>query len=585
MAKQRRFLNPNETPPPAASAPSATQMEEFRATTQELALRRLEALRLYEPLGFQQKYHASTAKELVLRKGNQIGGTLCGAVEVARAVTGRDPYGKYPAEGGMVACLGFGESHIGKTFYPALFMAGQFKIIPDAETGQWRTFRPWADADRESLAKPAPPLIPKRFVKHIAWENKSKRIFSRVDFITGWTLSAFNTSGLPSHAQGFKGTLIWIDEDTDKEGWYDEMIARLSMSQTTYGCKGYLRWTAMPHGKNEDMVKLLERAEDQDGDPNAQSVVIGATVFDNPYYPKEALADNIRIWKSAGEDVYRKRALGVLTTTSQLMYPGFNKDLHNVRKTDEPRLPVQEAYMKAMGEPPADWCLYAVIDPGHSICAVTYYCVPPPSLGDFVICYAEDYLAECDAVMFANAFEKRAKNRVFQAFIIDAHGGRIRELGSGIMPREQYSRQLKERGIQSVQTRHGFIDGCDDIEGREGVLRQWLGVRRDGTTKLLIDTEQCPNLVREIQRFKKLTARVNGAEIVTDKGNRKNTHAVETLEYAVAHGLAYVRPPVSTTGSSWLDRVLENRRSYEKRLQMRGMGRGPRHITLGPQGV
>ena len=504
MDQPRKFLRPEDQPPDRRlAAPSVSQIQDLNDTARELAGRRIESLRLYEPLPFQEAFHASTAKEVILQKGNQAGGSLTGYMEVARAVTGQDPYNKYPKENGVACCLGYGEEHIGKVIYPYLFMAGKFRIIKDLETGQWRTYRPWLERDRESETKPAPPLIPRRFIKGFAWNNKSKRIFNRCDLLNGWTIYAFNTSGMPSHAQGFTAALVHFDEDTDMDGWYDEMVARLSLSQSLYHCKGLLRWTAMPHNKNEDLVRLLERAEDEEGKVVPEAKVIKASIFDNPYYPKESLEDNCRIWRSQGEDVYRKRALGELTVNTLLMYPNFHKNFHNIMKQEEPRLDVQRLMADNNWEPPNEWTKYMVVDPGHSICAVTFWCVPPPDVGDFKICYDELYIRSATAESFGHGVAEKARNKLFQAFIIDAHGGRLTELGTGITPREQYTRELKKRGVSSVATRFGFKDGSDDIHGREFLVREWMGVRSDGTSKMLVNFDRCPNLVKEITRFKK----------------------------------------------------------------------------------
>jgi hypothetical protein len=94
-----------------------------------------------------------------------------------------------------------------------------------------------------------------------------------------------------------------------------------------------------------------------------------------------------------------------------------------------------------------------------------------------------------------------------------------------------------------VETKSGFRDGCDDIQGRETLTRSWMAIRRDGTTKMMVAVDRCPNLVREISRFHKKMVKASGADIVTDTGMRKNTHAVETMEYAAADGLKYVQPP------------------------------------------
>ena len=586
----RRFLDESDAPPDVRAqtrGPSETQVKGFQDIAKEIGNRKLEALRLYEPLPFQDAFHRCTAKEAILQKGNRAGGSLAGFVEVARAVTGQDPYDKYPKRDGVVACLGFGEPHIGKVIYPYLFMSNaSFRIIKDEVTGDWRAYKPWTDAHRAKETKPAPPLIPNRYIKTIAWNNRAKRIFDRIDLVTGWTIFAFNSSGDPNHAQGFDATLVHIDEDTDMDGWYDEMIARLSMAATKYdGCPGFLRWTAMPHAKNEDLVTLVQRAEDEASQENPSAVVIKASVFDNPYLPKAAIEQNIKIWAAQGDDVLRKRAYGELTSNSSLVYPGFNKYLHNVRKEEEPRLKVQEILAKNNWEPPADWCRYAVLDPGHNPCATTFYAVPPPSVGDHVVCYKEFYIQECDASKWAQKMATDTRGEVFQAFIIDAHGGRLRELGSGIHPREQYTSALKERGIRSVSTGHGFRDGSDNIKGRENALREWFNIRGDGTTKLLVDVERCPNFIREIGRFRKKIVKLNGRDMVDDDAVRRMCHAVETMEYAAADGLRYVQPPKSFGPTSWLKQVMAGRAHRQAKRDGKNQPAGKNTISLGPVSV
>src|SRR5688572_24699975 len=120
------------------------EKDQHKRLVAEKMRRECEALRLYEPQAFQDEFHKSTVRKLIMQKANQVGGTLCGAVEVARAVTGQDPYHKYPQRDGVVACLGYGEGHVGTVFYQKLFRAGAFEIIRDLATGKWRTYRPWA---------------------------------------------------------------------------------------------------------------------------------------------------------------------------------------------------------------------------------------------------------------------------------------------------------------------------------------------------------------------------------------------------------------------------------------------------------
>lgn len=508
-------------PPDIRLGETATkhQLQEYRATLAELAKRRIEALRLYEPSPFQERFHSCDAKEALIQAGNQVGKSMAAFAEDARAATGQDPYGKYPKENGVMVCLGMDEAHIGRVIHKYLFRAGAFRIIRDEKTHEWRSWKPWLPEDmaRKDQTKPAPPLIPRRYIKRIAWRKRAQHVFDQVELHNGWVIYAMSSKGEPG--QGFQADLVHIDEDLERPEWYDEMIARLTMRD------GKLRWSALPHAKNDAMVNLVTRAEDEAHDERPSTVVIRATVFDNPYMPATAREENIKRWKAKGDDEYRKRALGEMVIDSVLMYPTFNRDLHSVFRPSDPNWTVGKLLSATGGDPPDDWCRYMVVDPGYTVCAVTFWAVPPPEVGDHAVCYDELYMQHCTAAMFGTEVEKRAKNRRFEDFIIDAHGGRLRSIESGITPREQYSKELERRGVVCERSGSGFRDGCDNIESREEALRLCLSVRPEGTPKFLINPERCPNTVREFQRFKR---KVVGG-VVQDEGNRRMPcHAVET---------------------------------------------------------
>lgn len=194
-----------------------------------------------------------------------MGGSLTGFVEDARAATGQDPYGKYPQRDGVIVLIGYGEDHIGRVMYRYLFEPGAFDVIRDERTGEWRTYRPWAkdkiihdmlgDLHRADERRPAPPLIPARFVKNIAWEKRGIRVFKRVDLTTGWVIHAQNSGGDFGQAQGFQADLVHFDEDVATAGWVNEMTGRLMKKS------GLIRWTALPHAKTDDIMNLISEAE------------------------------------------------------------------------------------------------------------------------------------------------------------------------------------------------------------------------------------------------------------------------------------------------------------------------------------
>lgn len=534
--------------------------------------------------------------------------SLASFVEVARAATNQDPYNKYP-KNGVAVCLGYGEGHIGRVIHRYLFRYGAFNIIQDLKTGEWRTFRPWAadkevmgkfgDAGREEEIRPSPPLIPKRFIEGIAWEKRANHVFSLATLNTGWEIHAFNSQGEAEMAQGFQADLFLIDEDVATGGWYVEALGR-----TAYR-KGKIRWNALPHNKTEDLVQMAQRAEDEEGNPNATTICLRATMFDNPYYPEESKEHNAKAWKAAGEDVYRARALGEFTIDSTRMYPTFSKEVHDAinrltfieqeheRNGRQMRAKVQKVLTESGGEPPMDWCRYMVYDPGFNVGAVTFYAVPPPhEFGNFKICYDMLYLTNCTASKWGDEVELKMRNKHFQDFIIDAHGARLRELGSGVLPRRQYEMELEKRGLVCEARGSRFTSGSDDVKGREMAVRTWLEIRSGenplerGYPTLLINMDRCANLVKEILQFRKKMVKVAGKEVVSDEGNRKTAvHAVETLEYAAAHGLPYVAPPRRVAAfKTYADEIREGRKYREARRRARGQGMGDGNVNLGPRG-
>lgn len=568
---------------------SSYQQAEFRQLMLEQMRREEEALNLYRPLPFQEMFHSCPLKECIIQKGNQTGGSLCGAVELARAVTGKDPHNKYPKTDGCAAVIGYGEQHVGRVFYPILFQPGQFRVIRDEVTGRKRVWQPWvpADAAREDEAENAGPLIPPRFIKSVAWEKKAERIFSRIDFTTGWTLYALNSAGDPSQAQGFKLNFCWIDEDLANSGWYQEMFGRLSMK------KGRLRWTALPHAKNDDIINIVERGDKEaglaDDDPEKTTRVVRATIFDNPYFPPESLRDNIKAWKAEGEDVYRKRALGEFTFDSVKMYPTFSRYVHSATGTVEGAQPLQKLLAERGGEPPEGWTRYMAVDPGFQVCAALFAAVPPPAeFGEHVIIYDELYIPNATPSIFAEGAQQKIRDWPFEAFIIDAHGSKLTSLTSGINPMTAYTEALRERNLSSVQSGNSFLMGSDDVRGRETRVREWLSIPHGHTLpKLLVVLERCPKLAWEIERFKKKTHNVGGKRIPLDDGERKvHTHAVEACEYLAAHGCAYRKPPSRVVSAKTpFDNYTERKRKQQVKDKAIAKLLGRNFISLGPRGV
>ena len=530
----RKHPRPIPTPP-LADAPEAAlsthafqQMKDVQA---ELAGRRLEALRLYEPMPLQEEFHKCMVSERIVLGGNRGGKTLAVSVECARAATGQDPYGKYPEKDGNLVIVGRNWPHIGMVIYKSLFKAGAFRIIRDETTNRWRAFRPAVEEHRRKESKPAPPLIPPRMVKDFSWVLKNAHYLQRAELVNGWTIYCFSSEGEPP--QGFQADICWIDEDLGNEAWIGEMQARLADR------KGRFIWSAMPHSKNDGLLNLCERADKavESGEENPIIKKFTLRFLDNPHIDQEEKRKNIERWSNLGADELRMRAEGEFTTESTLMYPSFNPSVHMLRRHD-------------LAAIPDDWTRYVAIDPGHAVMATLFAAVPPDE--KFLLVYDELYIRNCNALIWGVQFAAKAKDQAIYAAIMDMHGGTLRDLGSGRLPHELYTEELRKRGIKFLVTGHSFIPGSDDIPARTALVRQMLHIRGDGTTKLKLWECGCPNLVREIKRYRKKTTTANGQVFVTDQPQtRGDVHAVQTLEYLCAYEPRYHAPPKQKGPDPW----------------------------------
>lgn len=540
---------PPDVPPPVDEEKATLwQQIKLRRLAAELARRRIEGLALYEPLPMQERFHACEAPERVVRGSNRAGKTLAAAIEVARAVTGQDPHHKYPEREDRAFLVGKDGKHLAQVMYRKLFRAGAFKMIRDADTALWRAFRPWDshDLDREAQAKPAGPLIPQRFIKEIAWENKKENIPNVVRLVNGWELAFFSSLGKPP--QGSDVGLVWLDEEIVDPSWYPEMSARLLDRH------GKLIWSATPQAGTDHLFDLHEKAVEQDCDDHPRVVEFVSLLDDNPHIDPEQKRLFI---EKLSEEERRVRVLGEFALSSYRVYPEFS---------------MATTHGRDWFEVPRDWTRYLVVDPGHQVCAVLFAAVPPDD--DRLYLFDELYIQNCNAELFGEQMGKRCSDYAFQAFLIDHHAGRQTEISSGKTHEQQYSEALMKYGVKSVQTGFNFLWGSDDVPAGIEAVRSLLRIREDGTTKLQVLRDKLPNFDREIKRYH--YKRVGG--VVTDMPDqRRDNHLMDCLRYLAMYRPRYVKPPRHAPVVSYALRALQAKRDRKRQKE------GSKHVSLGPK--
>lgn len=535
--------------PPEPEIMSTFQISIIHRLLVEQANRGAESLKLYEPLPVQEEFHKSRCPTELLRGSNRGGKTLPAAVEVARAVTGQDPHGKYPRRDGRCFAVGKDLDHVGQVMYRKLFRSGAFKMIRDEVSHQWRAFRRWdpKDVAREAEAKPAPPLIPKRFIKEIAWENKKENIPSIIRLTTGWELSFYSSLGKPP--QGSDLDLGWFDEEIVDPEWYPEMIARM------LDRRGRLIWSATPQAGTDQLYELHEQAAEQHGRPDARVREFVILLAENPHIREE----DKRIFASAlSEEDRRVRIGGDFALLSFKIYPEFSMLVHG---------------MKLEIVPP-HWTRYAVIDPGHQVCAVLFGAVPPPIEGNFLLLYDELYLRECSAFKFGEAMATKCQGVGFEAFYIDSHMALHTEVGIGKSVGQQYTDALRERKIASRRTGSSFLYASDDIDAGLLAVKDLLRIRSDSKPRLRVREGFLPNFEYEIKRYHR--KRLPGG-LVSDKPDaRKANHLMDDLRYFALASPRYVAAPAEVV------RVAGALKAFRDKQSRRATRDGQEGLNLGP---
>jgi hypothetical protein len=307
----------------------------------------------------------------------------------------------------------------------------------------------------------------------------------------------------------------------------------------------------MPHSKNEALIGLNERcekAEEQNNDRDIKRFVL--RFLDNPHIDSDEKRKMVERWSAIGDDVLRQRSEGEFITDSILVYPNWNPSIHGFSRDGLPN-----------GQVPADWCRYAIIDPGHAVTAVLFAAVPPDE--KTILLYDELYIRNCNAIIFGQEFARKTSGQQFYAFLIDAHGARLTDIGSGRSPQEQYSEQFAALNIKSRVTGHSFIPGSDDVLAGLQCVRNMMHIRPCGTARLRYIRGTLPNLEREMKRYKKKVTYVAGTSVVTDEPNKRGEfHLVDCLRYLCAYDPEYHKPEQHTE-EPWYVAWAEKRRKSQ----------------------
>lgn len=542
------------------------EREEFQSLLHEIHGRSQEALKIFRPMPEQERFFQSDAPERLVLGGNRGGKTVTSMVEVARAFTGQDPYDKYPKENGVFILVAKDQKKNARVFYRTLFKPGAFRIVRDPETKLWRPYLPEDDWKLESEVRPAPPLIPSRFLKGpISFGNVRDEEPKVARGKNGWELWFYSSRG--EMPQGVAVDGVCFDEELEREAWYGEMMVRLVDKRQFDRATGRTRggkfiWSATPQSGTPLLYDLYSRAVDEEaareeqlmrgGVPVPPSIeAFNLSIGENPFLAEQS-KDVLKNQYEDRQEEYDVRILGKFALFGSRIYPEFEpRGIHGC-----------EAF-----QIPDDWSRYLFVDPGRQVCAALFVAVPPPAhpwRGRKVI-YDEIYLRFCNAAMFAEALVKKAGLDRIERGFIDHRAGRMTEVGSGFTIEYQYMQAMKSRGFSFQSGGVGFTWAADDVKSGISAVQGMMHIV-EGRSELVVFYEKCPKLLWEMERYS-YKRQPNGI-VVSDEPIKRHDHACDCLRYLAMSNIKYVRPRKREKVENYALKALERKRERQKHAKI-----------------
>lgn len=536
----------------------------------EAALRQSDGLALYRPRPEQVEFHRSAASERLVKGGVRSGKTICASAEIAAAALRRPiqlwdgtklPL-RYPTNRPLLIwVIGWDERHLAR-IYRKLFKGGLFRIIKDKETGRWRTWKPWdaEDKARENETRQSPPMIDRRMVEKFVFHRAAMKILTAAILKNGTTIEFYSSKA--EAGRGDPVDIIWIDEDIQIPAHYDEWLSRLSDT------KGRLVWSAWPADANTAMLKLEERADlqRQMRRPDVQQWTL--TFTGNPYIDSDEKRKRVEAWGHSGAATLAARDEGRHTFGRAMAFPEFNIERHGIPCEKLKNLRISKALGQNQYVAPESWTHYLSVDPAHQKMAAIVHSVPPPELGDYVVISDEFFFTQAGPHDLAEAILARYPRRIWRAFIMDMHAGRVRGLTGGKPVCLQYSEVFEQHKIESTLTGHGFIAGCDDIVARNMYVRECLREREDGSSRLLVLRDCTPETQREFRAYMKYISKDDVKEKYVDRDDDcmdANAYGLMYLAPLIDAGIAWVEPPIEAQIDEGYAAFLEMQKMWERK--------------------
>lgn len=509
----------------------------------ELARRKIESPRLYRPLPLALGFHKSNAPERIVWGSNRSGKTQAAEMEMVWAISGTHPYLPYPKSGGRFIIVGRDAKHNAEVIWRKMSYPGSYKIIRDLKTGEYRTPYPDEMETRKDELAPGPPLLPPRFYNRnaISWDSVKAGRIIKLPLYNGNEVLFYSGEAAPPNGLDVDGA--WFDEEISNENWYPEVAMRLLDR-----C-GRFWWSATPQLGGDQLADLHVRAEEEHSKERPDVEEYHLLLADNPYISEEQ--KRLAAAKMTEEE-RQVRIFGNFAHSARLVYPEFSTAYHCC---DPFPLPDSAS-------------LYFFLDPSWKHTAGLLVCIL--SEDEHIYLVGELYLKDTPDHMIVRSMKEMFHGRSIQAFYIDHHYGAQTRL-TGRSAEDELSRHMRDQGVRSVDSGNSFFWGDDNEEAGIAMVHDLLRLRgKGGDSRLRVFRGQLPNLEWEFKHF--TYRKIQG--VITNKTRDKFNHLMDSLRYAAAANLCYVKPLRRAEEKNPVVAALERKRAKKRaKNEMAGTGR------------
>ena len=521
-------------------------------TLQQLATRRTEGVRLFQPFPKAVPFLESTAKWRLVVGSNQSSKTTHAVYDFCRWATS-------PAAANcraIIVALDWGD--IADPLYRKMFEPGAFPVIRDLETGFTRAVRidpadptrvdPEDEARRDEW-RDSDPLIPERMVAGINWYKPTAKQPYRVQLTNGLVIAFRSSKGRPKRGSVYDRALF--DEQLENPEWFYET------SRGLMARRGRAVWSATPQDCSPCLQELHSFAE------RGADWVQEFSLFlaDNPF-----LSDvEKRIFEESLPDDQRDtRILGKYPISTRKVYQrNFHPEgIHGCEPFDID---------------PAAFARFAFADPGSTHFGTVLAAVDPDE--QYVYIYDSFDIRDGTGTQWARAMKEREKGYRFEAMVIDTKAGQQRPMAMEVTVASNLWDKLLAAGVQPRSTDHvrglgGFFAGNANVAARERCLLDWMRVRDVGpfvgTPRLQMVRGANPMLERQVIRAYYVAADKRATKGLTED-------LLDCLEYGAAFNPYYRTPEAVGPGEN---PVLDNRLAESWKRKREGTRRRRQRIYV-----